>query len=683
MQAIRVVKNWALRQITRNMPERLWMHYTFALTLIMMLLIVTHMLNNTIITHGATIAQKLRQASAQTTSDISLLRAADSFASEPFIGPDALQAAIAEYRELNASLMQPDLWSDALQAHFFSSNGGLQQKVEQYLTLASSLATMPPASRAQAVEGLRDFHARNGISEAQQKTLQLFETAAESRGARSAEMQRTLLFVSAAILLAEALFIFLPAQITVRSSMAALHHKTAIMKKSQLQLQEMNRKLEYLVNHDTLTGLPNRSSVVRYLNDLFQLHPKATAGVLFVGIDDFKSLNDTVGHDYGDMILCAVARRLKACIDSEETVARVGGDEFVLVTFEPPEILAERLMNSLSEPFHEEGRNMPVSASIGYLSVGCCKQDALSLISDAGIALQVAKAAGRRQIQPFTPELRLNIETTRKLQHELPLALTSGQIEPWFQPQICLSDGRVYGAEVLARWRHPAHGLLSPDKFLPAAARAGMMIELDHTIWQSAMNHVQKWQLAGITIPHISLNAAPETISDPHLIERFLLLLHLSGLRSDQIVMEVLETTVINGKDDMAAINIDSLAESGICLELDDFGTGYASLSKLTQLPLAGIKLDRSLIAPLPDPTADSVIRAILALAAELDLHVVAEGIEEDDQARSLSAYGCTVGQGYGFARPMSADAFLGWMKNNGGVCKEKHMNVLPIAGQA
>jgi EAL domain-containing protein (putative c-di-GMP-specific phosphodiesterase class I) len=172
---------------------------------------------------------------------------------------------------------------------------------------------------------------------------------------------------------------------------------------------------------------------------------------------------------------------------------------------------------------------------------------------------------------------------------------------------------------------------LTPDLFLPAAERAGLMIELDHAIWAAAMRQAQEWQKAGIWRPVISLNAAPDTIADPHMIERFLLALQRSGLHADQVIVEVLETTLINGKDDMAAINIDGLAECGIALELDDFGTGYASLSKLTQLPLAGIKLDRSLIAPLPDQGADSVIRAILALAGELGLHVVAEGVEEPE----------------------------------------------------
>jgi len=228
-----------------------------------------------------------------------------------------------------------------------------------------------------------------------------------------------------------------------------------------------------------------------------------------------------------------------------------------------------------------------------------------------------------------------------------------------------LADGRLHGAEVLARWRHPTRGLLTPDAFLPAAERAGLMVDLDHAIWKTAMDQAMAWQVSDIWRPTISLNAAPDTIADPYLLERFLLSLQRSGLDADQVIVEVLETTLINGKDDIAAINIDSLADCGIALELDDFGTGYASLSKLTQLPLAGIKLDRSLVTPLPDQAADSVVRAILALATELGLHVVAEGVEEDEQAVHLNNRGCSVGQGYGFGKPMPGSEFTTWLEAN------------------
>lgn len=668
------------RQVSRNNPERLWIHYTCALFLIMALFVATHQVNNRIIAHGSIAANALRAANATILADNAIMVAAEQFAFGTAEGRAALETAIAQQAQIHKTLPEIGLWSADLQAHFFSDDAGLRRDAERYLALATDLATSPARSRLAALNTLRSFRADADLTARQQETLRLLETAADLRGQQLGDIQQALLTVSALVLLAEAIFIFAPAQMTVRTSIAELRQKTEIMRKSRTQLVQMNRKLEYLVNHDALTGLPNRSFIVAHLNRVLQTHPESDVGVLFIGLDDFKGLNDAAGHDSGDQVLKCVATRFQSCIDTEDMVARVAGDEFVLVTFESPSTLAKRVTNSLTDPFIVGGRKLRVNASIGYLQPKDRSADALSLIADAGVALQIAKAAGGNRSLKFVPSLRVDMETLQKLQLELPDAIATGQIEPWFQPQIRLSDGVMHGAEVLARWRHPSHGMLSPDKFLPAAVRAGLMIDLDLAIWQAAMKNLRNWQSEGIRIPHISLNAAPETISDPHLMERFLLLLHLNGLCPEQIIIEVLETTVIDGKDDMASINIDSLAECGVSLELDDFGTGYASLSKLTQLPLAGIKLDRSLISPLPEAAADSVIRAILALAVELDLQVVAEGIEKHDQARSLNAHGCAVGQGFGFARPMSADDFGVWLRENAAPTKGKGTGTHPIS---
>lgn len=477
--------------------------------------------------------------------------------------------------------------------------------------------------------------------------------------------QRAIMGLSLLALLVVGLLIFLPVQGMVRASLTDLQARTKAIQQSRRQLATINKQLNDALNHDALTGLPNRSAILRDLADLCRSNPGADIGVLFVGLDQFKSTNDTVGHETGDAILCAVANLFASCIDTEDLIARVGGDEFVLATLEPPRTLANRLMLSLGEPITLAGRKHQVRASIGLLSSRCTENNALALIANAGIALQAAKNAGGHRIQEFTSALRDQVDMALKLKQELPDAIATGQIEPWFQPQISLKDCKLHGAEVLARWRHPVHGILSPDKFMPAAMQVGLMPALDHAVWKRAMKLMEHWQDIGIDIPHISLNAAPETISDPDLIERFLLMLNQSGLCPDQIVIEVLETTIINGADDMASLNIDSLAECGISLELDDFGTGYASLARLTHMPLAGIKLDRSLVADLPNRATDSVIRAILTLAVDLGLKVIAEGIEGTEQANSLTAHGCAVGQGYGFARPMSADNFLVWMRNN------------------
>lgn len=467
------------------------------------------------------------------------------------------------------------------------------------------------------------------------------------------------------IVTVQAIVIFVPTHHVFRSRIRVLNQQTAQLQTAKVELQHANLRLLHMSNHDQLTGLPNRGKMIAAMEEKMTRGQALDHCFLLIGLDGFKSINDSAGHAAGDQVLCAVGRALQFCVDDDHLVARIGGDEFAMLTDEPAAFMLPRIKAALGDGFDVSGRNLKITASIGYLVLDASRTDPMSVLSDATMALQAAKMDGGHRGFPFTPELRENAGQMQRLQLDLPGAIRNGELVPWFQPQVRLTDGGLHGVEVLARWQHPTRGLLTPDRFLPVAERAGMMIEMDHAIWQSAMAHAMGWQQAQIWHPLISLNAAPDTISDPYLIERLLLGMRNSGLAADQVIVEVLETTLINGADDMAAINIDTLAECGIALELDDFGTGYASLSRLTQLPLSGIKLDKSLVAPLPDQGADSVVRAILALAAELGLHVVAEGVEEHGQAQHLIDRGCDVGQGYGFARPMPPREFETWLRKH------------------
>ena len=665
MQAFRKGIGWVMRQFGRNDPERLWLHYVVGLLLIVGMFITAYRLNREIVAESTLAAQADTMARAQVLADIAILSLAERVASGKPSALPALNAAIAQFRRTQSALTASPLWSLGPAQHRGADDQPWDQKIETYLTMAGQLGARRAPQRTVLMQEITAYHEDNSIAQHLQITADLLALAASERAAQLAGYQRRLLNVSLLVVLAEIVFIFLPAELTVRMTITKLRNQTDAMKRSKRKVAEMNSQLAYLVNHDTLTGLPNRACVVDIISETLARPRSPTVGVLFVGLDGFKTLNDTAGHECGDDILRAVARAFETCIDSEDVIARVGGDEFVLMTTEAPAALVRRLMTALADPFTVRGRTVSISASIGHVISDRPDPDALSLIADAGLAMQAAKNAGGKRDLAFTQDLRAETEMLQKLQLDLPEALAHGQIEPWFQPQVTLATNMLHGTEILARWRHPVHGLIAPDKFLPAAIRAGLMIEVDHAVWHAALHHVVRWQAEGIKLPHVSLNAAPETISDPHMVERFLVLLHQSGLPAEQIVVEVLETTVIDGTDDMAAINIDSLSECGIKLELDDFGTGYASLSRLTQLPLAGIKLDRSLVTPLPDPAANSVIRAILALASELNLHVVAEGIEDDRQLDTLTANGCTIGQGFHFGRPMSAEDFHGWLHDN------------------
>ncbi len=564
-----------------------------------------------------------------------------------------------------------------------SGNTTLDQRARKFIVLATGLPAEKAIIRDDTLQQMQNLYHTGGLHTDLLMAATTIAQRLEVETAYFTNLQRLLLGASAFILFVEAVFVFWPAQYIVQTTITNMKQQTNALRRSQTRLTQVNGQLKYAVNHNPLTGLPNRTYLEAFLGDAIRKKQAADWQLYLVGLDDFKAINDMLGHSFGDGLLIAVSSALKGCVDYDDTVAHVGGDEFVLLCAEQTPAVLRRIKSAVNGTFEVKGRRISTHVSIGHVTVGTQIRAPMDIVADAAIALQHAKSSGGDRAQEFTRNLRENLGTMQQLQLDLPDAILNGEIEPWFQPQVRLEDGRLHGAEVLARWRHPTRGLLTPNIFLPAAERAGLMIDLDHAIWETAMAHALEWQTSEIWHPVISLNAAPDTISDPHFIERFLLTLRKSGLSTDQVIIEVLETTLINGKDDIAAINLDSLAECGIALELDDFGTGYASLAKLTQLPLTGLKLDRSLISPLPDQAADSVVRAILALATELGLHVIAEGVEELEQAKHLSDRGCGVAQGYGFGRPMPPKEFTIWLAANAAKTLHVEPQTPPVARRA
>ncbi|WP_341367679.1 EAL domain-containing protein [Yoonia sp. BS5-3] len=641
------------------------MHYSVALFIIFGLLFATITVNRISIERSAAATEIIKTSTAQVIHGHEVLLLTENISTNNTSDLHDLAKLAIRLETAHFGMMSSGIWSDDLQALYFEDRQPLHRMMTDFIQMSRQFLDADPDQRDQLLTKLIACFEQEGLEEALLSAAFLFEEAANADVQALTVLQRKLLIATIVALIVEGIFIFTPAQLVVNSNIRKLRHQSDVLRGSEAALQSANAKLEYIINHDPLTDLPNRSCLMAYLENSISDGTVGELGILFIGIDGFKSINDEVGHEYGDRVLITVGNILQSCIDDDHLVARVGGDEFVLVTDEPPKALVDRVRASFADPLEIGGRRLPIVTSIGYLKLTEAHQDPFTILADVGLALQYAKNEGGNRSQPFELTLRDEIGSQKQLQIELSDAIKNGEIEPWFQPQIRLSDGRLQGAEVLARWRHPKHGLLTPDKFLPAAERAGLTIDMDHCIWRRAMDLANNWGRTNIWRPCISLNAAPDTIADPHLMERFLLQLQQSGLDVNQVVIEVLETTLINGADDMAAINIDSLAECGVALELDDFGTGYASLSKLTQLPLSGIKLDRSLIAPLPDQNADSVVRAILALAAELGFHVIAEGVEESVQAEHLKSRGCTLAQGYGYARPMPPDDFEQWLAQN------------------
>ncbi len=650
-----------LRRIARlamRNPDRLWQHYVLALSVFLSLILAMYWLNTSVRARGIVATDGIEASNDQVLRVQSILDNAEQLNLQNI-------DAIADY---NMSISQFEIAHFALHKALSGQaddRATQDQRIRSFTDLARNMTAGPTDTRGVTLQQMHALYDPGGLLDDLLMVAPLIAKQLEAETAFFTQLQKLLFGVSALVVLIEALFVFWPAQYAVQTAYIKMKRQTNVLRRSQTRLTQVNRRLKHLVNHHPLTELPNRTSLEAFLETAIRNQKSADWQLYLVGIDDFKTINDMLGHAYGDALLIAVSRALKGCVDYDDIVAHVGSDEFVLTSAEAAPAVLRRIKDALKAAFDVKGRRISIHASIGHVAIGTQVRAPMHIVADAATALQFAKSEGGDRTQEFTQDLRQDSHLMQKMQFDLREAIEKGEIEPWFQPQVRLSDGKLHGAEVLARWRHPTRGLIMPDVFLPAAQRAGLMIELDHAVWKSAMALAYEWQISKVWHPVISLNAAPDTISDPQLIERFLLALRLSGLEADQVVIEVLETTLINGNDDMAAINIDSLAECGIALELDDFGTGYASLAKLIQLPLAGLKLDRSLIAPLPDRAADSVVRAILALASELGLHVVAEGVELATQAAHLNDRGCGVGQGYGFGRPMPAKEFAIWLALN------------------
>jgi len=640
--------------------ERLWLHYSFALFVILGLLVLTHMMFDNVVTRGQVVASGINQTNSLVIMADELLAEADTIMGRPgksMVTYDALLAALIDAAAQPIDIiMEDDATLSAEMAKVWS-------ELDAFIATAREFSLAAPADRTEHYIAMKAAYSIGGLHRQLLEHGVILSGVLSTGSQRVTNLQIILLSASLLVIIAEALLIFWPAHHAVQTTIAKMQKQTAKLRASQTELVRANARLQHVVDHDPLTGLQNRTAMTKYLSRTLDENLIDGWSLLFIGLDGFKLINESYGHDVGDALLVAVGDTLRSCVDDEVMAARVGGDEFVLLTNEPAVQLIKRVTGTMLDPFEIDGRRILLSQTIGHLVIDEKTQSASDLLDNAEFAMRQAKRGGGNRTMAYAPALREDFDMQQRLQMELSTAIRNGEIEPWFQPQMRLADGTLHGAEVLVRWRHPSRGILTPDTFLPAATRAGLIADLDHAVWTRAMQLAQEWQTGQIWHPVISLNAAPDTIADPLLIERFLLTVQKTGLNADQVVIEVLEDTLIGQKDDIAALNIDSLAEAGIKLELDDFGTGYGSLSKLAQWPIAGIKLDRSLVSLLPDQTADSVVRAMLALATELGLHVIAEGIEEPTQAQHLSERGCNYGQGYGFGRPMPAEEFQAWLR--------------------
>lgn len=430
-------------------------------------------------------------------------------------------------------------------------------------------------------------------------------------------------------------------------------------------------RLNHQAYHDPLTDLPNRLLFIRRLDDAIAANDggRGVSAILFLDLDRFKVINDSLGHDAGDQLLLAVAERLLLCVRLRDTVARLGGDEFTVLLESVADEreatrVAERITAALNRPFQIDGHEVVVTASIGVvmMSAAAAHETAADLLRYADMAMYRAKGAGKAQYALFTQGMGVAAVARLELEADLRHALEHEELSLEYQPQVELATGRVVGVEALVRWRHPTRGLIEPGAFIPLAEETGLILPLGRWVLGAACRQMQMWQETLATgdtpdaIPlSLCVNLSVRQLQDPQLIANITAILAETGLPPQRLHLEITETAVMEEATATRG-TFSALQELGVQLAIDDFGTGYSSMSYLKRFPVGMLKIDKAFIAGLGQETEDNaIIEAVVMLGHGLGLRICAEGIETEAQARRLQALGCDLGQGYYFAPPTTA----------------------------
>lgn len=442
------------------------------------------------------------------------------------------------------------------------------------------------------------------------------------------------------------------------SNYVAVFSDISHIKHSQMQL-------DHMAHHDPLTDLPNRALLDDRLTQAISRNQRAEleVGVMFIDLDRFKNVNDTLGHPVGDVLLQQVAHRLIQSLRTEDTVARLGGDEFVVLIEEMKrpeyaESVAIKIISSLNEAFVIQGHELYIGASIGISIYPQDGADASTLIKHADAAMYRAKEQGRNTYQFYTRELTTNATERLALESALRRAIERKEFMLYFQPKVAIATHTIVGAEALLRWNSPELGMVSPDRFIPLAEESGLIIEIGEWVLERACEAAARWCKGHNNFDHLAVNISAIQLQRGDIVNTVERILSRSGLGGERLELEITESVLMHHPE-IASTVLADLRRLGVRLAVDDFGTGYSSLSYLKRFPIDILKIDRSFVTDIPGDANDTAItRAVIALGKSLQLKVVAEGVESEEQEQFLATEGCDYGQGYLFGRPMSVAEF-------------------------
>ena len=438
------------------------------------------------------------------------------------------------------------------------------------------------------------------------------------------------------------------------------------------ELRESESRLHHLAHHDPVTGLPNRFLIRDRLGQaLVQARRRSlTVAVLFLDLDRFKTINDTLGHDFGDLLLKDVAQRIGGCIRESDSVGRLGGDEFMIVL---PDLakgqdsihVCQTMVGAFSRPFAVDGRELFVTCSIGVSLFPNDGGDRQTLIRNADTALYRAKELGRNNYQFYTADMNARAFERLALENDLRKALEREELRVYYQPKVSLESGEITGAEALVRWLHPDLGLIAPNQFIPLAEESGLIVPIGEYVLRSACAQNQSWREAGLAPINVAVNLSARQLREAGFISTVSGVLEETGLAPGCLELELTESMLMQSVEGPAAV-LGRLKELGILLAMDDFGTGFSSLSYLKRFPIDQLKIDRSFIKDVVTDTNDGeIVRAIIAMGRSLKLKLVAEGVEEREQMEFLRAHGCDEMQGYYFSAPLPAADFTDLLRRH------------------
>ncbi|HEX4858885.1 MAG TPA: PAS domain-containing protein [Usitatibacteraceae bacterium] len=424
-------------------------------------------------------------------------------------------------------------------------------------------------------------------------------------------------------------------------------------------------RLVHQATHDSLTGLPNRTMLQDRLRLAISRARRTghRVAALFIDLDRFKEVNDTLGHRIGDELLCEMSARLGRMVRDVDLLVRLSGDEFMIVLeevtdLESPRVVAAKLLDEIRLPTRIKGHDIHVSASIGISLFPDDAEDVDSLMKNADMAMYRAKELGKNAFELFSADLAARGSAMRLMESALRSAVVRNELELYFQPKVSLADGVVTGAEALLRWHHPTRGMVGPAEFMPLAEETGLIHEIGDWVLNASCRQLSQWQESGLGHLHLAVNLSAGQFQATQLARRVMALIEREGCNPKNLELEITETGMLRDPEGVGK-TLSALREHGIRVAIDDFGTGYSSLSHLKRFPIDTLKIDRTFVADMErERGGAAIVAAVIALARALEIRVVAEGVESEDQLSALRALGCDAYQGYLFSRPVPREEF-------------------------